>query len=486
METLAECPICMIEYVIGSTPSTLQCGHTLCMNCVQEIYKKYKKIICPFDKSEYVMDSVKPNYEMVHLIEKYKVNCESYSRERQELEEEMQLIKTKIEETQIQKEELKKDLQEKHSADLVQKVKSAVIETEEKGKNRMRKKLKEQEQKFNTKIEKISQQIKEIEEKKRKEEMQIILMQCEEQLNRQKKLVDDQQSKFENEKKRLEEAHKKKEAKMQEDLKKKLEEEKKKHEQELKQKLQQELLEERLKIEREAQQKLDEKMAKLKEEELALERQKRETEMKERERIKEHQKKLEQIERENKEKQEYEQNLKRMADEQLAKAQKKVQDKMRTGKLFGIQPERVPRENMQRDNNRLYWAFRTPKGNYLEYFENLSTLIEKAFIQDREYVYLKNRGNVDFYKWREVKDTGEEVMIKRVNSFQGSAIWSYRMESGWLRFSDQDIFEIEKAWLSMQPNCMVMNGNYLDFNSLTVSISGVQRPVLRDILRREI
>ena len=484
MELAVECPICMDEYVNERPPITLQCGHTYCVTCVRELIKKDKKFNCPLDKQVFTIASMSPNYEMLHIIEECKLKHESYQRDRQELESRLTSLQSEISESVSQQEDIKEALKQKYSADLVKKVSSAVIETEEKGKKRLKKKLKEQELKLRAKLEKKAQLIKEIEEKKREETLNTILKQKEEEMNHQKKLTNELKTKFEDEKKKLAEDHKKNQKTLEKELTKKLEEEKKQQEKEMMLKYEQSLLEEKMKIEKEAKEKQDQLIAKLREEQIELVKQQALIKRKEQQIEKEYKERMEMLEKENKEKQEREENMKKMVEEQMAKAQAKVNEKIRIGKLPGNQANKQVRENMQRDNNRVYWAFKTPNGNYLEYYEQFSGLIEKAFMQNKSYVYLRNRGNVDFFKWKEVKDTGEEVMIKRVNSFCGPAQWSYLDDSGWLEFNDQDNFDIEKAWLTKQPNCMVMCGNHLDFNSLTVSIRGLQRPVLRDIIRK--
>lgn len=117
---------------------------------------------------------------------------------------------------------------------------------------------------------------------------------------------------------------------------------------------------------------------------------------------------------------------KREADEILEKNRKKVEQKIRKGKILvdNGPVKKNSRENMQRDNNRIYWAFR--KGNiYQEYFDESSVLIEKAFKQGRPSVFIRNRGTIDFLTWHEKRETGEEIQIKRVNSMMGTAKWQY-------------------------------------------------------------
>ena len=69
MESLVECPICMENYQESiRPPTTLECGHTMCIACAN-LQVKNGKITCPIDKQALVINSLNPNYEMLNLIE---------------------------------------------------------------------------------------------------------------------------------------------------------------------------------------------------------------------------------------------------------------------------------------------------------------------------------------------------------------------------------------------------------------------------------
>lgn len=68
-----ECNICLEEFdEKEKQPIVLECGHTLCRECVESIYNKNKK--CPIDGEEFKrsLHELKPNYALLELLEKFK------------------------------------------------------------------------------------------------------------------------------------------------------------------------------------------------------------------------------------------------------------------------------------------------------------------------------------------------------------------------------------------------------------------------------
>jgi len=70
-----ECSICLRDWDIGTcVPKSLPCGHSFCIECLEDLYGKYKTgIVCPIDcidhkmvHSEYL--SLPKNYSLLSLI----------------------------------------------------------------------------------------------------------------------------------------------------------------------------------------------------------------------------------------------------------------------------------------------------------------------------------------------------------------------------------------------------------------------------------
>lgn len=482
MELTAECPICMDDYSDTQPPSTFQCGHTFCTSCGKTL-KKQGKITCPLDKSTFAVNEIRPNYEMLHLILESQKNFRISQEKQNELEGSLKKLQEEILESSQEKELILNEIQKKHKADVAKLVSCAVIETEEKGKRKLNKKLKEQEEKLTAKLEKEAKLRKEIEDKKRDETLKAILKKKEEEMNKAKKEKEDMASKVKQERKKINAEMQEKERKMKEQLRKQIEEEKAEQERQLQIRMEMLLQQEKEKLEQAARIKENELMQKYLSEQSALEKQQQEIKQKEIKMHEELKNKIEQMERENKERIESEEYMKRMTEEKMAKAQERIDQKMRRGQLPRNNGDRPNKESLQRDNERVYWAFRTQKGFYLEYFDDISAIIERNFAQDKSHIQLKKRGLIDFIKWKEVKDTGEETLIKRVNSLKGKAKWRFRDQGRWIDFNSQDNFDIEKAWLTRQPNVMVLCGKFLDFNTLVLNIEGQVLPVIRDVIK---
>ena len=69
MESSLECPMCMEDHQESiRPPTTLECGHTICIVCAKSEVKN-GKMTCPIDRHVLVINSLNPNYEMLNLIE---------------------------------------------------------------------------------------------------------------------------------------------------------------------------------------------------------------------------------------------------------------------------------------------------------------------------------------------------------------------------------------------------------------------------------
>ena len=482
MDLTVECPICMDDYSEAQPPSTFQCGHTFCTSCGKTL-KKQGSITCPIDKTSFPVGEIRPNYEMLYLIQESQKKFRITQEKQSELECSLRKLEEEIIESSQEKDLILAELHQKHKADVAKQVSSAVIETEEKGKKKLKKKLKEQEEKLTAKLAKEAKLRKEIEDKKRDETLKAILKQKEEEMSKAKKEKEEMERKVKEERKKINADMQEKERKMKEQLRKQIEQEKAEQERQLQVRMEALLQQEREKLEEAARVKENEMMQKFISEQSALEKQQLEIKQKEIKMQEELKDKIEKMERENKERIESEENLKRMTQEKISKAQDRIDQKMRRGHLPGNRVDRPNKESLQRDNDRVYWAFRTPKGFYLEYFEDISCIIERSFVQDKSHIQLRKRGLIDFIKWKEVKETGEETLIKRVNSLKGKAQWRFRDSGRWVNFTTQDNFDIEKAWLQKQPNVMVLCGKFLDFNTLVLNIENQTIPVIRDVIK---
>jgi hypothetical protein len=68
-----DCSICLERFDQDSKkPMVLECGHTFCIHCVYEIYKK-SKIECPIDRSALLqpLKKVKINYSLQDIVSSF-------------------------------------------------------------------------------------------------------------------------------------------------------------------------------------------------------------------------------------------------------------------------------------------------------------------------------------------------------------------------------------------------------------------------------
>lgn len=163
----------------------------------------------------------------------------------------------------------------------------------------------------------------------------------------------------------------------------------------------------------------------------------------------------------------------------LAKAEMKMKEKIKCGKLKNDVKGVNNMEVWQRNINKVYWAFSRDGKYYLEYFDKFSSKIESAFFNGKESVELYGRGIVNFLEWCETSVKGEKFKIKRVNALNKPGKWSFFNDSHWVDFFEEDQFIIENAWLTKMINCVISSGIYCDLISLEAMVSGKARPMLR-------
>ena len=68
-----ECGVCLEEFDENEKqPIMLECGHTLCKECVESIYDTRQQ--CPIDREEFKrpLEELKPNYALLELLEKFR------------------------------------------------------------------------------------------------------------------------------------------------------------------------------------------------------------------------------------------------------------------------------------------------------------------------------------------------------------------------------------------------------------------------------
>jgi hypothetical protein len=472
----------MEEYSSCHLPTTLQCGHTFCIPCCQKLKKK-GILTCPLDKKASEVKELTPNYEYINLIETSRKRLQQILKEKADAAEAYQTLQAKILKSEKNLESIQLELKQNFERDLDNKVSSAILQADEVHAKKLKRKLRKQEEKIRKQMEKEVKLKKEMLEKEQQETLQSILKAQEENNRRQTKEKEDfiRKVKKEHEEMLIQKEIEKKN--LEEEVKRKMQMDNEAEKKKVKAEVEKQIIQEKQILEREAKIK-EEEMKKENERKLQLEfealQRKMQREMEEKERqIKE---KLEKEAEERLKERERKEQMDKEVQEKMEKAKTKVQQKIKQGKFRpdGEVPERNQKESSQRSNNRLYWAFRTPRNVYLEYYDNLNAIIERAFGQGRASINLPNRGIVDFVKWREVKFTGEEVMIKRVNSFQGKAQWRFFNDTFWVELRNEDQFEVEKAWLTNQPGCVIGQGNFCDFCSLMINIGGKQRPLLRE------
>lgn len=464
-ELQSECPICMELYTKDRVPCTILCGHTFCRECISQI-KKGTKFTCPLDKQIQVLTQINPNYDMLHMIDQAGSTLTTLKREKQKEKEEREKLIKQFEEEKIKTEIATNELKQKHEEDVKKEVTVAVIMAEEKNKKKMERKLRKQEEKIKKRMEKEAKIRKEIEDKLKEEEIKKLTKENEKELKKQN---DEKEQLRQALLKQAEETAllKEKEQKLKDealkDNERKLEEERKKLEEE---KI---IFQEKIRREAELEK---EKILKEMEREMKI---KMEREMKKKEALleKEKEDKINEIQSQEK--------FKRDAEEAMERAHAKVQEKIRTRKFNpGANSGDGNRENMQRDNNKIYWAFEGSRNVFKDYFPKYNNAIEKAFNQKKDYVNLHDRGGtVDFIKWCEVTDAGQEIQIKRVNTMAKKATWKFLNDREWVNLIESDQFIVERAWLSKEMSCMISNGIFCDFNCLKARIGGKMRPLIR-------
>ncbi|OMJ79884.1 hypothetical protein SteCoe_19968 [Stentor coeruleus] len=455
-ELQLECPICMELYSKNRVPCTITCGHTFCKECTIQI-KKGNKFTCPLDKTTHSLTQINTNYDMLNMIEQAGSTLTTLKKEKQKEKEEREKLLKQFEEEKKKAEIVTNELKQKHEEELKKEVTVAVIMAEEKNKKKMERKLRKQEEKIKKRMEKEAKIRKETEDKLKEEEIKRLTKENEKELKKQtdekeqlqkalQKQAEETALLKEKEQKLKEEAHK--------DNIKKLEEERKKLEEE--KLIFQEKIRREAEMDKERIIKEMEKQMKAKQEMLEKEKEAKINEIQSQEKFK-----IDVV-------------------EAMERAHVKVQEKMRTKKYQpGGNSSDVNRENMQRDNNKVYWAFEGPRNVYKEYFQKYNMIIEKAFNQRKDYASLNGRGIVDFIKWCEVTETGQEIQIKRVNAMGKKAVWKFFNDREWVDLIEDDQFIVEKAWLNKEINCIISNGIYCDFNSLKARIGGKMRPLIR-------
>ena len=69
LENLASCPICFEEYSRVYLPVTLQCGHSICKECVRKLKRSKDFIKCPIDKLNRKLGPLPLASDFLELIE---------------------------------------------------------------------------------------------------------------------------------------------------------------------------------------------------------------------------------------------------------------------------------------------------------------------------------------------------------------------------------------------------------------------------------
>ena len=125
-----ECQICMEIYDETRKPTTLACGHTICMVCVKNLSIKQKnKIICPFDKTTLILTEIKPNYDMLRLIKENSEKMQALQKEKEEMMKAQEKLKQEIISAEEKREKIKQKLEEKMNKKLESQVTEAVLKT---------------------------------------------------------------------------------------------------------------------------------------------------------------------------------------------------------------------------------------------------------------------------------------------------------------------------------------------------------------------
>lgn len=72
IQASVQCPICAENYnKIVNSPLVLQCGHTVCKQCVRALYNQERVVICPVDrkKDSRSLESIPPSLQILELVE---------------------------------------------------------------------------------------------------------------------------------------------------------------------------------------------------------------------------------------------------------------------------------------------------------------------------------------------------------------------------------------------------------------------------------
>ena len=69
LENLVSCPICFEEYSRTYMPVTLQCGHSICRECVRKLKKSKDFIRCPIDKLNRKLGALPMYSDFLELVE---------------------------------------------------------------------------------------------------------------------------------------------------------------------------------------------------------------------------------------------------------------------------------------------------------------------------------------------------------------------------------------------------------------------------------
>ena len=476
------------------SPTTLECGHTVCMVCGKSLIK-FSKITCPFDKREFKVTILSPNYEMMSILEEASVSISQAFMEKEKMSKEQAELRQKIKNAEKMTEELRKEMNAKHSEELQQKIDEAQAILQAKAEKKLKKKLRIGEDRLRKNLEKEmkvkcdaieKEKEKQIEQMRKKSEAKTM-----EQEREKKSFMESLLQKQEAEQKRLQEEQQKKELLM--------ESENAEKERKIKQELDDEISKrrERLKIEEEIEWKKIQEAMEIEKKRLQeeLEYEKMQLNQKMLEEYMEKKRELEEeaarkIQQENEEKafqRAKMEEMQREVEERNAKFALKKGKKIRQGKLVveNSGPGKRSNESMHRDDQRIYWAFvQGNNTNYIEYYSNFSIGIEKAFRERKDSYYMEKRlAHIDFNRWCEVRDNGEILQIKRVNSMVGKSKWMYLGDRQWEEIDSVNYHTIEMEWLRKAPNCVLNTGAFCDFNTLKGKINGKERPLLREVIK---
>ena len=72
IQASVKCPICAENYNKSTnSPLVLQCGHTVCKQCVRALFNQERQVICPVDrkKDSRSLESIPPSLQILELVE---------------------------------------------------------------------------------------------------------------------------------------------------------------------------------------------------------------------------------------------------------------------------------------------------------------------------------------------------------------------------------------------------------------------------------